>query len=394
VHVAAIIAAGGRGTRLGAGVPKQLLVVGGRSILQRSVEAMLDSDRIDEVVVVLPPSLAADPPGYLRQARKPVTVVGGGPRRQDSVASGFAALGDRADLIVIHDAARPFVTADLIARTIDAALETGAAVAAVPARDTVKLARDAAPGDQAFVSRTVPRERVFLAQTPQVFRRDVLRAALAAGETGTEATDEAALAEATGCPVRIVAGDPGNLKITTAEDLALARWMSARGTGRMATTRVGTGYDLHRLVPGRRLVLGGIEVPSDKGLDGHSDADVLSHAITDAVLGAVAAGDIGRHFPDTDPRWKDAPSLAMLSHAVAQADAAGYSVANVDAVVIAEHPKLAPHVDAIRRSLATVLRVESAQVSVKGKTNEGIGELGRGEAMAVHAVALLVEKPS
>ncbi len=395
MRVAAIIAAGGRGERLGAGVPKQLLMLGGRSILQRSVDAVLGSDRIDEIVVVLPPDLAADPPDYLRRAGKTLTVVSGGARRQDSVARGFAALGDRADLIVIHDAARPFVTGSLIARVIDAAVESGAAVAAMPSRDTVKLSGEpAADGGQVFVSRTVPREQVYLAQTPQAFRCDVLRAAIAAGESGTTATDEAALAEAAGCPVRLVTGEPGNLKITTPEDLDLARMLSGLGSHRMGTTRVGTGYDLHRLVEGRRLILGGVEVPFERGLDGHSDADVLAHAITDAVLGAVAAGDIGRHFPDSDPRWKGASSLAMLKDAVAMAAGAGYRVANVDAVVIAERPKLAPYIGAIRESLAAVLGLEATRVSVKGKTNEGIGEIGRGEAMAVHAVALLVEGQS
>ena len=395
MRVAAIIAAGGRGERLGAGVPKQLLILGGRSILQRSVDAMLGSDRIDEAVVVLPPDLAANPPEGLRHAVKPITVVSGGARRQDSVALGFAALGGRADLVVIHDAARPFVTSALIARVIDAALESGAALAAMPSRDTVKLAEEpAGGGDRVFVSRTVPRDRVFLAQTPQAFRSDVLRAAIAAGEAGTAGTDEAALAEAAGCRVQLVTGDPDNLKITTVEDLALARSMTAREIHGMTTTRVGTGYDLHRLVGGRPLILGGVLVPFDKGLDGHSDADALAHAVTDAVLGAAAAGDIGLHFPDSDPKWKNASSLAMLKDAVALAWTSGFRVANVDAVVITERPKLAPFIESIRESLAGVLGVELSRVSVKGKTNEGIGEIGRGDAIAVHAVALLVEAQS
>ncbi len=392
MHVAAIVAAGGRGARLGADVPKQLLMLGGRSMLQRSVEAMVASDQIDEVVVVLPPELAAEPPDFLRRSPKPITVVAGGARRQDSVANGFAALEGRADLIVIHDAARPLVTADLIRRTIDAAAESGAAVAALPSNDTVKLVDARAPAGAPIVSRTVPREHVYLAQTPQAFRGDVLRAAVAAGAAGAHGTDEAALAESAGFTVRLVEGDPANFKITTAEDLARARQLARGGRAASATPRIGTGYDLHRLVPGRRLVLGGVEVPSEKGLDGHSDADALCHAITDAVLGAVGAGDIGGHFPDTDPRWKDASSIAMLEYAVALAAGAGYRIANVDAVVIAERPRVAPVADAIRRSLAGALGIDVSQVSVKGKTNEGIGEIGRQEAIAVHAVALLVER--
>jgi 2-C-methyl-D-erythritol 4-phosphate cytidylyltransferase/2-C-methyl-D-erythritol 2,4-cyclodiphosphate synthase len=240
-----------------------------------------------------------------------------------------------------------------------------------------------------LVERTIPRERIHLAQTPQAFRCDVLRAALAAGRRLETATDEAALAESAGFPVRLVAGEVINLKITTATDLEVARAMIDRDTAR-PRVRIGTGYDLHRLVEGRPLVLGGVTIPYTHGLAGHSDADVLSHAITDAVLGAVAQGDIGGHFPDSDPQWTGAPSLSMLAHAVSLARDVGYRVDNVDAVVIAERPKLLPHLAPIRASLAGVLGVAVQRVSVKGKTNEGVGATGRGEAMAVHAVALLV----
>jgi 2-C-methyl-D-erythritol 4-phosphate cytidylyltransferase/2-C-methyl-D-erythritol 2,4-cyclodiphosphate synthase len=319
---------------------------------------------------------------------KPLRVVAGGARRQDSVRNGFEAVRGRADIVVIHDAARPFASPELVARTIDAAIETGAALAALPASDTVKLASGAGGPGPGLVERTMPRERVFLAQTPQAFRADVLAAVIDAGRGETVATDEAALAEAAGFPVRLVAGEPTNLKITTMTDLRAAEAIAGGGQAAVRT-RVGTGYDLHRLVEGRPLVLGGVTVPSEKGLDGHSDADVLAHAITDAILGAVARGDIGRHFPDSDPRWKGAPSMAMLAHAVALAADAGFDVLNVDAVVIAERPKLAPHLDSIRASLAAVLGIDAARVSVKGKTNEGVDAIGRGEAMAVHAVALV-----
>ena len=388
MHVAVIIAAGGRGERLGAGKPKQLLEIGGVPILQRSLELFSRHPAVTEIVVVMPADLAASPPAYLRRVEKAVTVVAGGARRQDSVANGFAVVENRADIVVIHDAARPFASADLIARTIVAAVESGAALAAMPASDTIKLAAEV-DGGVRLVERTVPRERVYLAQTPQAFRTAVLRDAIDAGRGGVQATDEAALAEATGHRVRLVTGEATNQKITTMADLTVARALS--GLDRTpAPIRIGTGYDLHRLVEGRLLILGGVTVPSALGLAGHSDADVLAHAVTDAILGAIAQGDIGRHFPDTDPQWKGASSRAMLKHAVDLARAAGYTVGNVDAVIIAERPKLAPHVEAIRASLAGVLGVEVGQVSVKGKTNEGVGEIGRGEAMAVHAVAMLV----
>jgi 2-C-methyl-D-erythritol 4-phosphate cytidylyltransferase/2-C-methyl-D-erythritol 2,4-cyclodiphosphate synthase len=389
MKVADIIAAGGRGQRLGAGVPKQLLTIGGVSILRRSVELFANHERIDEIVVVLPSDLASSPPGELAGTGKPLLIVAGGARRQDSVRNGFEAIRGRADVVVVHDAARPFASAALIARTIDAAWESGAALAAMPASDTIKLARGTSAPGALFVERTLPRERVFLAQTPQAFRADVLAAAIAASRADVAATDEAALAEAAGFPVRLVTGEATNLKITTMTDLTAAEALIGRDPAG-ARVRIGTGYDLHRLEEGRPLILGGVTVPSDKGLVGHSDADVLAHAITDAVLGAAAQGDIGGHFPDTDPRWSGASSLAMLAHAVAAARDAGYAVVNVDAVVIAERPKLAAHLAGIRASLAGVLGTGVGSVSVKGKTNEGVGEIGRGEAIAVHAVALLV----
>jgi 2-C-methyl-D-erythritol 4-phosphate cytidylyltransferase/2-C-methyl-D-erythritol 2,4-cyclodiphosphate synthase len=386
MRVAAIVAAGGRGARLGAGVPKQLLTIGGESILRRSVRLFAGHARIDEVVVVLPPDLAADATPDLGVPGAPLTIVAGGARRQDSVRNGFDAVRGRADVVVVHDAARPFASADLVSRTIDAAIESGAALAALAASDTVKLA--GVGEGPVFVGRTVPRERVYLAQTPQAFRADVLAAAIEAGRGDAVATDEAALAEAAGYRVRIVPGEPTNLKITTMSDLRAAEAFAGQGHA-AAVHRVGIGYDLHRLVAGRPLVLGGVTVPAEKGLAGHSDADVLAHAITDALLGAIARGDIGRHFPDTDPRWEGASSMAMLAHAVALAADAGVDIVNVDAVVIAERPKLAPHLEAIRAGLAAVLGIEAERVSVKGKTNEGVDAVGRGEAMAAHAVVLV-----
>ena len=384
-YVVAIIAAGGRGRRFGADRPKQLVELSGMSILERTVRAFVEAPSVHEIVVAVPPELSVEPPGWLRATCKPLTVVPGGERRQDSVASAFDQVPQRADIVVIHDAARPFVTAGLIANTIEAALETGAALAALQSRDTVKQAMN--HGGAARVAATLPREQIYLAQTPQAFRRNVLQEAIALGRGGVDATDEAALTERAGHPVRLVEGDPRNIKITTPDDLL---WAEALMESREDHgTRVGTGYDLHRLSPGRPLIIGGVSIPFSHGLDGHSDADVLCHAVTDAILGAVSAGDIGRHFPDTDARWKGAASLDLLRRAMDVVRARGFEVGNVDAVIIAEHPKLAPYVDAMRANLALAMGIEPDAVSVKGKTNEGVGELGRGEAIAVHAVALL-----
>jgi 2-C-methyl-D-erythritol 4-phosphate cytidylyltransferase / 2-C-methyl-D-erythritol 2,4-cyclodiphosphate synthase len=390
LRIVAIIAAGGRGSRLGAGTPKQFLAIGGRTMLERSVAAFVSHPRVAEIVIALPQDVIADVPRFVGTFDKPVRVVAGGPRRQDSVARAFAAIHPPADVVAIHDAARPFVDAATIDRAIDAAIECGAAVAALPSRDTVKLAHQG--GDDTRVETTIPRERVWLAQTPQAFRRDVLASALALGERGGSGTDEAALAEQAGHVVRLVAGDVRNIKITTAADLELAR--AALGTAadqerHRMTVRIGVGYDSHRLVQGRALILGGVSIPHAVGLAGHSDADALCHAITDAVLGAAALGDIGRHFPDTEARWKDADSIQLLRQAVALVREAGFAIANVDAIVVAEQPKLSPYIDAIRARLAEALDVEADAVSVKSKTNEGMGETGRGEGIAVHAVALL-----
>ncbi|MGE0040104.1 MAG: 2-C-methyl-D-erythritol 4-phosphate cytidylyltransferase [Vicinamibacterales bacterium] len=382
-RVAAVIAAGGRGVRVGAGEPKQFLAIGGRSLLEWSVEACLGSPRVDEVVVALPADRLGDPPPFLRAPRsKPVTLVAGGARRQDSVRNAVVSLGGRAGIIVVHDAARPFVSADLIARAVDAAEAHGAALAALPVTDTVKQAGPAGD-DGRRVEATLPRERIFLAQTPQAFRREVLEAAFeACGDA--DVTDEATLVERAGGTVWLVDGERENLKVTTADDLGWAR-ARAGGTG----TRVGVGYDLHRLVAGRPLILGGVRIDHEAGLDGHSDADIVCHAVTDAVLGAAALGDIGRLFPDTDARWKGADSVALLRGATDQVRAAGFRVVNVDVTVIAERPKLLPHLERIRGNLAGALDVPVTAVSVKGKTNEGVDSMGRGESMACHAVAMV-----
>ena len=380
MFVSAIIAAGGRGLRFGGSSPKQLLTLGGRPILAMSVDAFVACDVISEIVVALPADLAAAPPAYLEQRGKPVTVVSGGDERRASVANAFARVSERAEIVVIHDAARPLVSADLIRRTVAAASETGAAIAALRAHDTVKQTNGAGA-----ITATLPRERIYLAQTPQAFRVPVLRDAL---RLVGEATDEAMLAERAGHTVRVVDGDPRNLKITTPDDLTMAEHLTT-GSAQAPALRIGNGYDLHRLVPGRPLILGGARIPFDKGLEAHSDGDAICHAVTDAVLGAAGAGDIGRHFPDTDAAWKNADSIELLRRASAIVREAGYAVVNVDVVVIAQKPKLAPHAEAIRHNVAVALGCDASQVSVKGKTNEGVDSMGAGESIAVHAVALL-----
>jgi 2-C-methyl-D-erythritol 4-phosphate cytidylyltransferase/2-C-methyl-D-erythritol 2,4-cyclodiphosphate synthase len=388
MHVSAIIAAGGRGVRFGADRPKQFLDIGGRSILELSVAALAASDRINEIVVALPEDHIDAGAKALRKAiRRPIAVVAGGVRRQDSVANAFAKASKSTDIVLIHDAARPFVTRDVIDRAINGAQEHGAAIAATAVRDTVKQTGDVFADGSRLIRATIPRDSVFLAQTPQAFRRDILARALHEGRE-VDATDEAMLVERLGVPVHVVEGDVRNVKITTPEDLEKARMEGDGSSGRLM--RIGNGYDLHRLVAGRPLILAGVTVPFELGLDGHSDADIVCHAVTDAILGAAGAGDIGRLFPDTDPRWKGANSIELLKSAVARVQDAGYRVSNVDVTVIAQKPKLLPYLDQMRANLAAALGVEPGAVSVKGKTNEGVDSMGRGESMACHAVALLL----
>ena len=384
MQVTAIIAAGGSGTRLGASVPKQLLQIGGRTILQRAIDAFRSHPGVAEVIVALPEAVVAAPPSWLEGVR----VVAGGARRQDSVANAFAAIAADTEIVMIHDAARPFVSADVITRAIDAAATHGAAIVALPVSDTVKrVVREGGAGGGGVITETLPRDEIFLAQTPQAFRRDVLGAAIAAGRGLATATDEAMLAERAGHHVHVVVGDAANVKITTAADLERAREREAR---QPATPRVGVGYDLHRLVEGRPLILGGVDIPAERGALGHSDADVVCHSLTDAILGAARAGDIGQHYPDTDPRWKGASSIELLREVAALVRGRGFAVENVDVVVILERPKIGPHREAIQLRLAEALGIDAGRVSIKGKTNEGVDAVGRGEAIAAHAVCLLV----
>ena len=364
---------------MGAPVPKQLLDIGGRTVLQHSVAAFDRHPAVVELVVVLPSEYVADAETLVGKTTRQCSVVAGGVRRQDSVARGVSALSAAVDVVLVHDAARPFADAALIDRVLAGVADAGAAVPAVPVRDTVKRIDPATTR----VTETIPRDHLWLAQTPQGFRRTVLDAAIALGERGVTATDEAMLAEQAGHPVAIVDGADDNMKLTTPSDLASARARLLSGS------RVGTGYDLHRLVEGRPLVLAGVTVPFERGPLGHSDADVLSHAIVDALFGAAAEGDIGRHFPDNDPAWKGAPGLDLLRRAVEIVRGLGWQVANADATVILERPKLAPHIESMREALATVLGVPVGRVNVKAKTNEGVDAVGRGEAIAAHAVAVL-----
>jgi 2-C-methyl-D-erythritol 4-phosphate cytidylyltransferase/2-C-methyl-D-erythritol 2,4-cyclodiphosphate synthase len=380
-RVAAILAAGGAGLR--AGVAKQWLALGGETVLRRSARLLAACPAVDELVAVVPPGEEARGLAEVSGLGRPARAVAGGEARADSVRNGLAA-AEGAAVVLVHDAARPFASPDLVLRVAEVAARDGAALAAVPVTDTVK--RAAAAGGDPRVAETLDRRALWLAQTPQGFRRDLLlRAYEAAGAAASTATDECSLVERLGAPVTLVPGEPGNFKITGPEDLARARGAVE------APVAMGVGYDTHRFAAGRRLVLGGVEFEGD-GLLGHSDADVCAHAIGDAILGAAGLGDLGRHFPDTDPRWKGVSSLVLLREIAARAAEAGWRVGNADVTLAARRPKIAPRAAEMRERLAAALGVAAGQVNVKATTGEGMGFVGRGEGIAAHAVALLVRR--
>ncbi|HEU4383023.1 MAG TPA: 2-C-methyl-D-erythritol 4-phosphate cytidylyltransferase [Anaeromyxobacteraceae bacterium] len=378
-RVGAIVAAGGSGKR--AGLAKQWVALAGETVLRRSARALASCDLVDELAVVVPAGEEPRGAAEVSTLGKPFRVVPGGPRRADSVRQGVEALS-HCQVLLVHDAARPFASPALVRAVALAAAESGAALAALPATDTVKRAR----GERSV--ETLDRRELWLAQTPQGFRASVLRRALqVAGAVAGEATDEAQLVERAGEPVRLVPGEPGNLKITSAADVARARALTE------APFAVGVGYDVHPFAAGRRLVLGGAEFEGE-GLLGHSDADICAHAIGDAILGAAGLGDLGRHFPDDDPRWEGISSLALLREIVRKAGELGWRVGNCDLTLAARRPRVAPRAEEMRRNLAEALGVSPAQVNVKATTGERLGFVGRGEGMAAHAVALLVRGPA
>lgn len=369
--VTAILVAAGSSRRMGFDKLSYRLP-GGLTVLQASLRAFENHPRVNELVLVAGANLETCR-SLAAACTKPCTAVQGGATRAESVRAGLAAASG--EIVAIHDAARPFVSEEVITAAIEAAEEQGAAAPAVAVKDTVKVA-----GPDGRVLDTPDRSTLFAVQTPQCFRRELYHRALAAvsGEKADLVTDDCSLFELAGLPVVLTQGEYANLKITTKEDL--------KGEN---TMRIGHGYDVHRLVEGRRLILGGVDIPYEKGLLGHSDADVLLHAVSDALLGAAALGDIGKHFPDTDPRYKGADSLRLLQEVGRLIGEAGYTVGNIDATVLCQAPKLAPHIQTMRANIAGALGVEVERVSVKATTEEYLGFTGQGQGIAAHAVALL-----
>jgi 2-C-methyl-D-erythritol 4-phosphate cytidylyltransferase / 2-C-methyl-D-erythritol 2,4-cyclodiphosphate synthase len=386
-RVAAVVVAAGRGERLGA-PDKVVLPLAGRPMLAWSLRALEQAETIGSVVVVAGSHTRQVVGSLVRDEgfAKVHAIVAGGERRQDSVGAGLEALPQGIEIVVIHDGARPLAEPQLFDRCAAAAALRGAAIAATPVSDTLKRVTDGT------IRGTVDRTGLWAAQTPQAFRLESLRTAMNVS-SGENVTDEARLYEVTDFPVTVVPSSLENMKVTHAEDIAVADSLLRARHGSHPTvgpTRTGIGYDVHRFASGRRLILGGVEIAHDRGLEGHSDADVLLHAIADAVLGAAALGDIGQHFPPSDERFRDADSQLLLREAVHLAREAGWTPGNVDATILAEAPRVAPHVPRMRERIAACLGLAQHAVSVKATTNEGLGSIGRGEGIAALATATLV----
>ncbi len=382
MSTAAIIVAAGRGLRVGGDIPKQWRDLAGRPIADRTLSQFRHARGIDHIVLVLSPEDTQEWSIYSEDSD--LILAKGATDRAGSVRAGLAALSDLdVTKVLIHDVARPCIQIDLIHAVINALDQGPAAAPALPVTDALWTGRDSQ------VTGFQDRNGLYAAQTPQGFHYDAIVTAHAAHSK--DAADDVEVARAAGLDIAIVPGDPDNIKITTAGDFARAeRILRGQMDIRQLDIRLGNGFDVHRFGPGDHVVLCGVPVPHDRGLQGHSDADVAMHALTDAIYGALAQGDIGQHFPPSDPQWKGAASDIFLRHAVDLAASMGLRIGNVDCTLICEFPKVGPHSLAMRQSLADIIGVRLDQVSVKATTSEKLGFTGRGEGIAAMATATLV----
>lgn len=386
MRTVAIIPAAGSGKRFHAGLAKQYLFLNALPVLVHTLNVFQISDVVDDIILVVP----QEDLGFLREQiveeyglTKVSALIAGGKERQDSVRNGLGAVATPCDIVIVHDGVRPFVTEDMIARVAKTAMEAGAASVGVPVKDTIKEING-----ENIVASTLLRVNLWHTQTPQAFQYELLCRAYAQAEKDHyHGTDDASLVERVGAKVRMIAGSPDNIKITTPEDLKMAEALMNEKNKDNVVCRSGLGYDSHRFAPDRKLILGGVEMVSDLGLAGHSDADALLHAVCDALLGMAGCGDIGRHFPDTDEAYKNISSLILLERVKKILDNKGVSIHHIDVTVLMEKPKLAPYAGRMSANIAEVLNIPENAVNIKAKTNEGMGFIGRGEGVAVMAIA-------
>ena len=382
MNAAAVIVAAGSGTRMGR--PKQFLPLLGRPVVEWSLRAFLELPEISEIAVVLTEENLSEHGERLRRLSPKIKLVPGGATRMGSVRNGFSAVSKKAALIAVHDGARPLITPEIIRNTLEEAQKSGAALAAVPAKDTLKEVK----GREHFIDATPDRAAFWLAQTPQCYRRDLLGDALEKFAGEADATDESQLVERAGHRVKVVPSTYENIKITTPEDLEVSQALLLKRFPELKPeTRTGFGFDIHKLVKGRELWLAGVHLKHDKGLLGHSDGDAALHAACDAALGAVGIGEIGQMFPPEDPKIKGIPSREIVSEVLRRLEKSGATLLHLDVTIVAEEPKMKPHYAALKESMAKLWRLPLDRVSFKAKSHEGLGEIGRGEAVACYAVA-------
>lgn len=389
-----IIPAAGSGSRMEESLPKQFLKLSEIPILIHTIAAFLKVKEISSLSVAIAQKhkqlvLSLLTAHFTPEEQNKIIITGGGASRQLSVQAGLSAMPEEVQIILVHDGARPLVSQALIRRCIAGAVLYGAVIAALEVHDTLKMATNK------VITTTINRTGLFRAQTPQAARRHLLENAFKkAEEDGFIGTDEASLFEHAGIPVLIVAGEKQNLKITRSDDLALAEViLTGRAeVGKKKTMRIGHGFDAHRLVKDRKLILGGEEIEFNLGLAGHSDADVLSHALMDAILGAIGEGDIGRHFPDSDKKYRGAESLLLLGKVIDLAEQKDFHLNNADITIICQKPRLAPYLQQMTANLAEICKTSPKQINIKATTTEHMGYTGRGEGISCHAVTLMEEK--
>lgn len=382
--VSAVIVAAGSSSRMG--TDKMLIPLLGKSVIAHTISVFKETGFFDDIIIV---SARQNISVFSAEMEKfglsgSASIIEGGSTRGESSLCGINAA--EGEYVMIHDGARPLVTKEIIENTLAACIRRGCAAAGVKSKDTIKTVTT-----EGIIESTVPRESAVLIQTPQAFLRASIKAAYE--KFGLNETDDCGLMEKMGASIEIVEGSYENIKLTTKEDVLTAQSIlkSRLKKGADLGMRIGTGFDTHRLAEGRPLIIGGVNIPCEKGLLGHSDADVLAHAVIDALFGAAALGDIGRHFPDTDERYKGADSLLLLEEASRLVREAGYEIGNIDTTIIVQKPKMAPFIDAMRENLARAMGIDLALVSVKAKTNEQMGFTGRGEGIEARAVALIHE---
>lgn len=384
MRAAAIIVSGGSGSRMGR--PKQFLPLAGSTVAELSLGCFVGMAEVESVVLVLGADSFKEHGARLSGGK--VKVVVAGQTRMGSVRNGFAALPKGVEVVAVHDGARSMITPEIVRATFAEAVRSGAAVAAVPVKDTLKVVEKGGR----IVSETPERARFWAAQTPQTYRYSILKEALEKFAGDADATDESQLVERCGHKVSVVESSYENFKITTPEDITMAGAIIEAREGGRRESRTGFGYDIHKLVEGRELWLAGIKLPHTKGLLGHSDGDAVLHASCDAVLGALGLGEIGIAFPPTDPKFKGLASKDIVANTLEKVAAFGGEIVHLDATLIAEEPKLKPHYEKLKASLAALFKLPESRVSLKAKSNEGLDAIGRGEAIACHAVATVLAR--